>query len=706
MSGGERGVRNRMDGRAEIALQARDVQGGVHFHGRERTLPAPRQVPAPTRHFTNQVRVLAAADRALAAAGGDGPTIVVFRGAPGVGKRETARFWLHGHAEQFPDGHFHADLGASVEEDGLDSTKLREFLLAVGHDPEVIPDSVEGRAAWFRSWSAGKRVAVSVDKASTPRQVRMLAPGQGPSVMVVTEAGPLAVLGASSAVTFIDLEPLEEPAARDLFGRLIGEDRLAAEPDAVAVVLRICAGLPIALSVVGALLGAFPSRRVSRLAAELDDEKRRLQAMSRDAELSVMAVFNTAYQRLSAFGKRCYRVLGLHPGTADLGIDVLAAVLELPEYDIRDAVDELVVAGLVREVSDDRYLLHSLVRLHATGLAESTDSAGDRDYALTRMLDFYRRGAVSAGHAVMPHRGWRELLFPDLLVGDHVASRGPWDWLETERRNLSAVVRTAYQQGELEQVCQLCVMLWPLHERGKHFEDLIRTNELGLAAARQLGNTGLEALLGVQLGFPSLHRGDAQRAYETFSAALQPARACGHRALEATALESMGLARIAQGIPEESITLLRRNLALAVDIGFPRRTALARLHLAKAENPDVALQLLQDAGHGFRHLDPPDTYNAAKVTLWQGRKLTELRRFDDAERQLAEALAAMTEHRKPFDRMQILEATGDLAWAREHFGTARERHSEARTIAESYGFDNDAERLRGKVASPVPLRRS
>jgi hypothetical protein len=93
MSGGEQGVRNRMDGRAEIALQARDVHGGVHFHGRGHTLAAPRQVPAPTRNFTNQVRVLAAADRAIAAAGGDGPNIVVFRGPPGVGKRETARFW-------------------------------------------------------------------------------------------------------------------------------------------------------------------------------------------------------------------------------------------------------------------------------------------------------------------------------------------------------------------------------------------------------------------------------------------------------------------------------------------------------------------------------------------------------------------------------------------------------------------------------------
>ncbi|MGH3866209.1 MAG: hypothetical protein ACRDQ4_08770 [Pseudonocardiaceae bacterium] len=80
-----------------------------------------------------------------------------------MGKRETARFWLQGHAEQFPDGHFHADLGASVAEGRLESTKLREFLLAVGHDPEVIPDSAEGWAAWFRSWSAGKRVSVSVD---------------------------------------------------------------------------------------------------------------------------------------------------------------------------------------------------------------------------------------------------------------------------------------------------------------------------------------------------------------------------------------------------------------------------------------------------------------------------------------------------------------------------------------------------------------
>jgi tetratricopeptide (TPR) repeat protein len=143
-----------------------------------------------------------------------------------------------------------------------------------------------------------------------------------------------------------------------------------------------------------------------------------------------------------------------------------------------------------------------------------------------------------------------------------------------------------------------------------------------------------------------------------------------------------------------------------VEIGFPRRTALAQLHLAKVENPNVALQLLQDAGNDFRRLDPPDTYNAAKVALWQGRKSTELRRFDDAECYLAEALATMTEHRKPFDRVQILEATGDLAWARERFGTAREHYGEALTIAESYGFDNDAERLRGKISSPVVVRQS
>jgi hypothetical protein len=83
MSGGEQGVHNRMGGRVETAVQARDVQCGVHFHGREHVLSAPRQIPAPSRHFTNQVRVLAAADRALAATGEDGPAIVVFRGAPG-----------------------------------------------------------------------------------------------------------------------------------------------------------------------------------------------------------------------------------------------------------------------------------------------------------------------------------------------------------------------------------------------------------------------------------------------------------------------------------------------------------------------------------------------------------------------------------------------------------------------------------------------
>ena len=95
---------NQMDGSAEAVVQAGAIHGGVHFHGAQRPAPKPQLLPAATRNFTNQVRVLAAADRAVSDPLPDAdPRFVVFEGPPGIGKRQTARFWLHRRVKEFAD---------------------------------------------------------------------------------------------------------------------------------------------------------------------------------------------------------------------------------------------------------------------------------------------------------------------------------------------------------------------------------------------------------------------------------------------------------------------------------------------------------------------------------------------------------------------------------------------------------------------------
>ncbi|PWW53695.1 hypothetical protein [Actinokineospora spheciospongiae] len=687
----ESGVVNRVSGAGGHVVQVGGgVSGGIHFHGP--STPPPELVPRPTPHFTNQRAVLRAADRAFAEAGA-GRWVLVLTGPPGVGKREAARAWVHDRRRDFPDGTFHADLtGAGV---GAEADLLGAFLLSAGFAAQQIPSSPEGRAGLFRSWSAGRRVAVVVERASTPAQVRSLAPAGDGSALVVTQAGPLHGLRADNVVTFLELAPLEASAARELFGRIAGPERAVDEPDAVAEVLEVADGLPIAVCVAASMVAAHPQRSMTRLVGALRDEQRRLRALSRDGgDLSVTAVFNTAYQRLTDDERACYRAAGAHPGPGGFGAHVIAAALGWDLDRVHDSLDSLVGAQLVTEFTESRHSMHSLVRAHARQVAAPE---GEREALLRRVVAFYRDRAVAGGHRAMPGRGMWERLRPGQALPEVDV---PWRWLEDERANLLAAVVAASDLGLHEVVCQMCLMLWPLHERGKHLDDLRRCGDLGVESARALGDVAAESLFTTQLGFGHVHRGEALAAAELFTRALALARTTPFTDLAATALESLGLAQIAAGADEAAARTLRHNLDLAGELGQPRRTALARLHLAKVDDLPSALALLDAAEAQFLGLEPPDTYNAGKAAQWRGRRLI----ADPARRAeaRAELLRADRVLDQRFDRMTTREALGDLASAEGEHAEAAARYREALSIAETEVFPHDGARLARKLADLDP----
>ena len=354
-----------------------------------------------------------------------------------------------------------------------------------------------------------------------------------------------------------------------------------------------------------------------------------------------------------------------------------------------------------RDDGEDRHEMHPLVRLHARETAAREDPV-EQAVMLERIVDFYHQRGVIAGHARMPDRGWIRFLYTDLLSVRPAAglfgAADPGVWLETERDNLRVSVELAAQLGQLERVCDLAVMLWPLHEQGKYFEDQIAVNTLGLAAAQELGRRELVALIGVQLGYPYLHLGDVDQAFVIFSTALEAARQAGERELEATAWEALGLARLAQDRRAEALELLSRNLDLAMVLAVDRRTALARLHLAKAESPQNAVDLLGAALEGFLGLESPDLYNAAKTRLWLGKTFISLGRYLEATGVLEEALKVLTARGVPFDRLLTLEALGDLAQAQNDVETSLNSYQEALVIAVDYSFTVETSRLQGKLA--------
>ncbi|MER6987547.1 NB-ARC domain-containing protein [Saccharopolyspora hirsuta] len=673
---------NRFDGEAHGVVQAHNFHGDVHFHAPESPNPPPKQVPPPSRFFTNNERQLGDISKYLKPGAGAEerpPALVVVQGPPGSGKSETAYQWVQEHRGHYPDGAFYARLTA---ESGMVGEALHQFLLAIGYKSAELPAGLDARSNLFRSWTSGKKVVVVIDDAITAAQVLPLLPGAGNSAVLVTEARSLSSLRVRAGAEFVPLDPLTDDAARLLLSRIVGEAKdLTGEPEQVDRLIELCEGQTIALCVAASELARAPERPVARLVRELS--KQRLGRLSRDADLSVKAVFNTAVARLDERAKQLYAAFGQHPGAGEVSLAALAAAVDLDEDDVREALDLLVSAHLIREVAEDRYFAYSLVREHARPLG----SAEMRN----RFTEFYVRRALSAGHAVQPKRGWLEALWPGFLP-EPVTADEAREWLAAERANLRAVASELRAAGA-EQVCQLAVALWPFQEQGKHVDDMDVLNEYAVEVADHRELTFAAGLALIQRGFAFRARGESDKAAGLFAEGEARARAVARDDLAATAVESLGISLRDQGDREAARTALERNLGMAEQLGDPRRLALARMHLGSVAEPQLGEQLLDQALAAFG----TEPYNAAKTRMWRGRRRTELERYDEANADLSAALEYMTEHGHHFDRAQVLVGLGDNASAAGDAEAAQQHFLDAAAICRTRGFAELGEQVQARL---------
>jgi len=687
-------VSNHLGGAARSVAQVGAVHGDVHLTTcaapASPALSAPAQVPDPTRNYTNNDRQLEEIGEALRPGSGaedEPPRVVVIqdRATFGGGKSATAYQWLHRHRRHYPDGLFHARLSARSESDCL-----RDFLRAVGFADREIPANLEGRHGLFRGWSTGRRVAVVVDDAVAPGQVRRLLPGPGGSAVLVTAAGPLGGLRVQENAAFVELDPLRPESAQLLVRRVLGEHdpRPDREPEQLAELVARSEGSTLVLCLAAQLLFDRPNRPISRLVADLSREDRRLRALARteDGAVSIVAALNMRLELLDDATRRVYAALGCHPGSGDVAPEAIAAALDEDVDEVRDRLDELVDARIVQETAADRFFAIGPVRDHAR------ECGGDPGLR-ARFADHYVRLAIPAGNAVIKGRGWLERKWGEYDLSSPLTA--PEAWLEAERGTLTAVAGLLREAAD-PRLLPFAVALWPFHERAKHLDDMDAVNEHAAELADHLGDRFAAGLARVQRGFAFRHRGERDKAAELFTAAEELARAAGEAELRATAVESLGLVRREQGDPDAARQLLEHNLELAVGLGDPRRTALAKMHLGSVAEPGAAVALLDEAIAAFRAL--PDVHNEHKSLLWRGIRLTELGRIAAAEADLTAALRHMTDENRRFEIAQARHALGRCALAAGDGERGREHCAQAAAIYRTWGFLDQAERVEAELS--------
>jgi DNA-binding SARP family transcriptional activator len=558
---------------------------------------APRQLPAAVDGFAGRAATLAALDDLV------GPPdetrslssrIAIIAGTAGIGKTTLAVHWAQQVAGRFPDGQFYLDLrGYDPSGEAVPpAAAIREFLDALQVPPHQIPDGPAAQAGLYRSLLAGRRMLVLLDNARDADQVAPLLPGAPGCLVVTTSRDHLAKLVMTYGARPFTLDLLPPDEARRLLASRLGEDRIAAEPDATEEIVRRCAGLPLALAIVAARAAIHPAHPLGALADELGDA---LGALDQAAD--VRAIFSWSYGTLDESASRLFRlVAGAHP-CPDCSTSAAASLAGIPLSAVRASLADLTSANLLTEHAPGRYSCHDLLRAYAAELCEAQDA--DRDAARRRLVDHYVHTARAAARHLNADDGASALdpAQSGVSVDSFAGPEESMVWFTLERSVLRAALDLAVDLGQDRDVGHLARSLsFFLHRRGR-WHERVEIQEAAVAAARRLGDPAAEtrALHNLAWALADLGRFDA--AHESLNAALERSQddpageAWTHYyrdiifAIEGREADALDAARRAHDLFEQQGDQVGQAVALT-DLGW---------HLGRLGDHDLALGLCEQA---------------------------------------------------------------------------------------------------------------
>lgn len=309
--------------------------------------------------------------------------MVVLSGPAGVGKTSLSVHVAHLLRPSYPDGQIFISLCGFRGEPG---EALGRILRALGVMDAHHLDTVEDKLARYRAAISDKRTLIVLDDAASAEEVRPLVPGAPRTTLIVTSRARLTTLAGAE---HIELRMLSQQESLSLLCGIIGEARVAADTEGAAVLAHMCAGLPLALRIVGARLTARPHWPISRLIRRMSDERHRLDEMTADG-LAVQASMAVSYQGLAAPARRMFRLLG-YLAAPDFA-EWLAVALVGDSVDAADELLEQLIDARLLEVveattgSTVRYRMHDLVRLYAQERAVEEESAEDLRAAVAQVV--------------------------------------------------------------------------------------------------------------------------------------------------------------------------------------------------------------------------------------------------------------------------------------------------------------------------------
>ncbi|WP_405779791.1 BTAD domain-containing putative transcriptional regulator [Streptomyces sp. NBC_00859] len=670
-----------VDPRPELArLQQRILQADAELARPAEAAPQPAptaanpaQLPATVPDFTGRDAFVRELGDRLVTAETSVMAVSALAGIGGVGKTTLAVHVAHAARPHFPDGQLYVDLQGAGARAAEPEAVLGAFLRALGTADSAIPESLDERAALYRTALDGRRVLVLLDNARDAAQIRPLLPGTAGSAALVTSRARLVDLAGAHLV---DLDVMSPEEALQLFTKIVGAERVRNERQASLDVVAACGFLPLAIRIAASRLSARRTWTVSVLAAKLADERRRLDELQA-GDLAVKATFELGYGQLEPQQARAFRLLGLAEGP-DLSLAAAAAVLDLPVREAEDLLESLVDTSLLESAAPGRYRYHDLVRLYARSCAERDEQpSGGQESALSRLLDFYLATAARGYAIERPGDRLVDHLEPTTYEGLTFTDRhDAQDWLYAEAMPLLACVRQSATAGTLRRAVDLLWAALDLAESGANSKEYNYAAGLLREAARAARDEHAEGRAAIALtyvhhvagrfdlagqdaeeaerlavrtgdllsacwaanllGILEFYRGhiDAVKTQTHLTRAVEGFRDCQDMAGEASALCNLSRLHLVTGDVSEAVALSQQGTDMYDRMGHALKGANGRyalgLALTQSGQLAAAADRLQEALEVFRD---------SRQRLWEGMALFRLAEVDMAAGRCAQAAA-------------------------------------------------------------------
>ena len=547
-------------------------------HGAPFLLP---QTDEPT--FTGRLLELARLEDVLLRGEGERlSSIVGLTGSGGMGKSALACHFAELHQKDFPDG----VIGLRIDGKSPESI-AREFLLCCGI--AVAPDDTRSPATLMQDTFRTRQTLLIFDNAEDA-SIRTLCPGgRECSVIITTRNRSLPAALNVSTHGAIEVEPLPDEDCASLLLKILDRDqRLKAEPESAAEIVRLVGNLPLAIQIVGATLQIQPWLAVSTYLENLRDEQRRLDllAVPDDAERNVRACLALSLKALESKPK-VLEAFGSLTVCSKEGFSLLAGktATGMNPAELDQAVETLHRLSLLNlTVGTQKFVYHPLLWL----LARESVAPDLIEEARTRHAQGFVAAIKEAEGSTLLDEVDELLLAAAWLVDRQTADyqflirlepiltdKGRWD---AARHLMSEFLVLAEQMSDVVAAIQLRIQqgkyLTLLGNYASATDTLSPVKGLISDLERDAGRDRIEAMYLNSLGGVLQRQGKFDQAVDAFQGSAGIEQRLGNQRGQAMVLNSLGGVLQRQGKFDQAVDAFQRSCDLEVKLGDDRGQAM------------------------------------------------------------------------------------------------------------------------------------